>query len=547
MSELPTSKSLRDKLAAVRRKQVATAVVSGLALTFVAIVVILAADMTLDWWLELSRPARAVLLLLDITALALLYFRNVVRPMTQQPDDEDIALWIEQQAPELRSRFISTVQLQQRQGDAQAPDLVRALVAETEKIAAPVDFAVAVPTAPMWRMCGVALIACLAGMLAFAAAKPGSAIFLQRVFLSSLPVPRQTQVFCLTGNKTIARGDSLELEARATGVIPHTGRAWLKRASGESQTVTLIPDTNTHFRETLDNVQDSFTYVIQLNDGVSKPYRIDVQPRPVIASLSCEQQFPEYTHQSAITRRPNDLNLLAGSHLVLKAIATKPIQSATVWLEGLNEQVAMTVDPQTRTNLSATIPIPTNALTGFLIRLSDSAGLRSKDETTYRVDIVLDTPPEVRMTFPRRREELVTTNADMLIGFEASDDFGIQQVRLHKKIGESETATDLDLQEQQPRALKRRYEWQLAELNPHPREGAVIEYWLEVRDANTVTGPGVSFSEHFFARVVSEPEKRADLLSRFDQTLQVIGAVSKDQENLNKSLGELIQEKQSTP
>lgn len=544
-----SSDVLQHKLAAVRRKLVATAVITGAALTFTGFFVFLAVNVALDWWLELSRVARALLLLVDFVVLAWIYLTQVIRPMMRPPDDADIALWIEQRAPELHSRLISAVQLSQNQGDARSTELVEALIAETEQIAAPIDFSVAVPAAPMFRMCGIALIVCLAGIQGYRETQPEIVLYLKRAFLASIPAPRKTQVSCLTGNKTIALGDSLELEAIATGVLPSAGYAFLQQSPREIQTVTLLPRTNapSHFHQTLNNVQTSFTYTIQLNDGVTPSYRIDVQPRPAVATLSCEQQFPEYTRLGPVSRRPNDLRLLIGSRLCLKASSTKPLQSATVWLEGLHQQIPMAIDPQTHTNLTATIPIATNALTGFFIRLTDNAGLSSKDEVTYRVDMVPDTPPTVRITFPSHRDELATTNAQMLLGFEANDDYGIADVRLHKKVGEHESVSELNIEEQLPRTLKRRHEWNIAELTPPPREGTVIEYWLEIRDANTVSGPGVAFSEHYFVRVASSAEKRADLLSRFDQTLQTVGTASKEQENLNQRLGELIMEKRPTP
>ena len=71
----------------------------------------------------------------------------------------------------------------------------------------------------------------------------------------------------------------------------------------------------------------------------------------------------------------------------------------------------------------------------------------------------------------------------------------------------------------------------------------MIEYWLEAEDNNNVTGPGVGTSEHQLARVVSEAEKRADLLNRAGDYLGSISDVAGDQERLNKNLGAIIRAK----
>jgi hypothetical protein len=71
----------------------------------------------------------------------------------------------------------------------------------------------------------------------------------------------------------------------------------------------------------------------------------------------------------------------------------------------------------------------------------------------------------------------------------------------------------------------------------------MIEYWLEVEDNNNATGPGIGSSDHQLARVVSDAEKRADLLNRAGDYLGSISDVAGDQEKLNKSLGNIIKAK----
>jgi hypothetical protein len=76
-----------------------------------------------------------------------------------------------------------------------------------------------------------------------------------------------------------------------------------------------------------------------------------------------------------------------------------------------------------------------------------------------------------------------------------------------------------------------------------PGEGQTIEWWVEAQDANDVTGPGKTESEHFLARVVSDEEKRADLMSRLGNYLDQINEVSETQRDLSARLGQLITEK----
>ena len=66
-------------------------------------------------------------------------------------------------------------------------------------------------------------------------------------------------------------------------------------------------------------------------------------------------------------------------------------------------------------------------------------------------------------------------------------------------------------------------------------------------DNNDATGPGIGSTEHQMAKVVSEAEKRADLLNRAGDYLGSISDVAADQEKLNRDLGRIIRAKVGLP
>ena len=123
---------------------------------------------------------------------------------------------------------------------------------------------------------------------------------------------------------------------------------------------------------------------------------------------------------------------------------------------------------------------------------------------------------------------------------------------LHYAVNWSEGAphktVELDLAGARPKVLARRFEWKIARITPAPAEGDTIDFWLEARDANDVTGPGITvMTEHWQARIVSDEEKRAELASRLNDTPQTLDAVRQTQEDLSQKLGELIHEKPAAP
>jgi hypothetical protein len=196
----------------------------------------------------------------------------------------------------------------------------------------------------------------------------------------------------------------------------------------------------------------------------------------------------------------------------------------------------------------------------------DTENMESRDSAVYRVDVIPDKAPAVKITYPERKEELITRHATMLIGIDALDDFAIAKLRLRYKIASDpaqlssptppaaaqfvgavsryiEDVIELDLEEANPQRVRRRLEWRIGDFRPTLSEGTAIEYWIEAEDNNNATGPGIASSEHQLAKVVSEAEKRADLLNRAGDTLGSITDVTTDQEKLNRNLGTIIREK----
>src|SRR6185369_13942515 len=194
---------LGAKLAALRRRQVATAALTGLAMALGVGVEMLALAMFVDWWLDLAWGIRLVLLIVQVALLGYIGLRHVVAPVLHQPDDDELALMVEKARSAFRSRLIATVQLT-RPGALPAGTsaaMVDAMVEETEAMAAPMDFNAIVSTEKLKKLGAVAGTVTLVGILGLIAGGTVSIDLLRRVFLSNTPVPRKTRINVVDGNK----------------------------------------------------------------------------------------------------------------------------------------------------------------------------------------------------------------------------------------------------------------------------------------------------------------------------------------------------------
>lgn len=514
-------------------------------------VAFLALESALDWTFALPWWVRACGLAFGMGGVLFAGWRGGWRAWRRTPDEDAVALMIERALPAFAGRFIAAVQLGRGLREASSPALIRELLRQTSAMAAGMSFHEVVSTAGLrkWlKIAGAALLV-VAGL--WVAAGANSAPLLRRALLSHEPVPRKTRISSATGNRLIAVGDDLTIEASTSGLVPAEGSVHLQTTSGRKETFQLRPSDARarHFQQTLRSIQEPFEYVIALGDATTESFRVGVRSRPSILSVECQQTFPAYTQLAPRRRAVGDLKVLAGSRLVLRIAASRPVPHATARLVGADrespvQEVAMRPETQDPSAFAGELIIPADGVSGLTFHLTDAEGIESRGGAVYRIDVVRDEPPTIAIHAPERREELLTANATMLLAFEARDDFGIGKLRLHYAVGWVEGAPhqtiELDLGGGVPKTVARRFDWKMAALQPRVGEGSVVDYWLEAIDANDATGPGSVVTEHRQARIVSDPEKRADLANRLGDAMEGLNEVRQGQEELNQRLGEII-------
>jgi hypothetical protein len=544
---------LNSKIASTRRKHVLFGIGVGIAVSIALSIAAIGAEMLLDQRFDLPRWFRASWLGVLMVALAYVTVRRVLIPLIWSPDDDEVALWVERALPALRSRLIASVQLTRPNAlpAGASVGMVRALLDETEAVAAPFDFSVVVTARPLRRAVTIASLLVIIASASMVRAGSDGFDLLQRAFLvPGVPVPRKTRVSVTEPRQLVARGDAVTVRARAEGVIPDAGTLEVRGSDeqhGQSYPIARDTGSGNEFVLTIQNAQRPFEYTVQLNDGLSEVCRVDVAERPAVAQLNCRQIHPKYTGLGEVDRAPGDLSILAGSKLAIEVTSNKDLDAKgnRVRLHGAESEAPLPLDPNNARHLGPHEVQLLKGITGLSIQLTDTQGISSKDPAVYRVEIVPDQPPSLRMTSPTRREDLVTKRAQVIVAMDASDDYGLAKIVIRYKLaGSAGDGKRIELNVPAgAKSFRGYYPLKIDALSPLPTEGQTIEWWVEARDANDVTGPGKTESEHFLARVVSDEEKRADLMSRLGNYLDQINEVSETQRDLSTRLGQLITEK----
>jgi len=409
------------------------------------------------------------------------------------------------------------------------------------------------------------------GFALFFWAWPASGVLLDRVFLSTQPVPRKTRVVAVTTSQEIATGDDLDIQADAEGIRPSDGTAEIRYASGGSQQLGLdaIASKTNRFGGTVKDVQESFRFRVHLGDGIGEWYDVRVLQRPTVTGIAFWQVFPDYTHLPPLKRLGGDLTLLDGSRLIVAVTSSLPLKvpagkevlsrihltgapgdDRALYVDGPMEWSSITGVPPSKPGMGAGtkpdgIAIPSGT-SGLSVTLVDTDGMESKDSVVYPIAVVPPRAPSARILILDHREQLVTLAATLDIPFDAAADYGLGGVSLVYKVdGGDEKSVPMTLPAGNPRTFKSTYTWAIntiekgATTTRPTLEGSTVEYWLRAID--TEPAPGLSGDgEHFQLRVVTPEEKRQELLMRAQVIPQVIRQTETHQETDNNNLGATI-------
>jgi hypothetical protein len=555
---IPLPADLKRRLNAVRRNFRVVGIGTGVAMLAAAVSLLFLVQCLCDWWFDLPWAARAGFFLVDIFLLVSIYRRHLDGPLRTRLTLEETALRIEKKWPHLQQSVIAAVELtaghfHSTRGSRQLVDLT--LEQARERTSA-LKLHEVVPTRALRRWSVAAALAIAVTGTFAVVAWPSSLALLERLFLLNVPLPTKTIVVPITHDLIVPVGSDVELSAQATGIIPAHGRVTIAYpgAASEEFPVSGTADKPATFSLTLRNVQSDFKYRFFLNDGRGTEFTVSPRTPPTVTIIECEQIFPGYTGIPPQKLAPTELSLLAGSHLRVHAISAGPLKSATLVLQGLSRTIEATLDAS-GTQLDADLPIPAKDLSGFSIHLVDVAGMSSTDETVYPIVLLPDNPPVVKILEPADDRETITLRAEPVIVFDASDDYGLTQLTIHYQVaapvvvGEQNNQPASEVQnipiKIKPAQEGHRYEYvvDVAAQNPPWQEGYTVNYWIEAVDNNTVTGPGVTRTDHRQFEIISVEAKEAEILERLKQNADEIDAVSGKQQKINDDVGEAIPQK----
>ena len=543
---------LRNKLARTRFSILAVELARRLTVTFSFLITLLTSLLFLDLLADLKIETRSLLLFSIITLTAILIIWSLFSLITKWKNDETLALEIERKNKDFDSRLISSIQFAKRKAKfpENAPmSMVHNMILETKDVSKKFNFLKIVNPKALTRATLIFFVIIITSGIWVYIEKDNIPILVKRALGEQIEIPRDTTIIEEPNISKVGIGDNIQMTFRVKSKKNSELKANLniEYNSGRNVKVSLErtekePDTYTG---TIEDVPESFSFNAQIDDAKTETLTVTAIERPTIKNISATQVYPEFTKQSPTNHVPGDFTFFPGSEVTINIESSKELDSGNLKFLGLDNQMPLSVNEANKKEGVAKIKIPSQSLSGFSVSLTDSDEMDSKNNAIYKISLLTDLPPEIRITYPKRSEELVTRKATLLIKYEAIDRFGVNSINLKYKREENEIVTiPLMKEESSKKQISDSYEWNLGSLKTGLSEGDQIEYWLEASDQN-ISGLNISSSEKLSLKVVTPEEKRADLLGRTSDALGSVDEATNDQENLNKDLESII--RKNTP
>ena len=543
---------LRNKLARTRFSILAVELARRLTVTFSFLITLLTSLLFLDLLADLKIETRSLLLFSIITLTAILIIWSLFSLITKWKNDETLALEIERKNKDFDSRLISSIQFAKRKAKfpENAPmSMVHNMILETKDVSKKFNFLKVVNPKALTRATLIFFVIIITSGIWAYSEKDNIPILVKRALGEQIEIPRDTIIVEEPNILRVGIGDNIQMTFKVKSKKTSELKANLNvdYNSGRKITVPLErtenePDT---YIGTIEDVPESFSFDAQIDDAKTKTSSVTAIERPTIKNISATQVYPEFTKQIPTNHVPGDFTFFPGSEVTINIESSKELDSGNLKFLGLDNQMPLSVNEANKKEGVAKIKIPSQSLSGFSVSLTDSEEMDSKNNAIYKISLLTDLPPEIRITYPKRSEELVTRKATLLIKYEATDRFGVNSINLKYKREENEIVTiPLMKEETAKKQISDSYEWNLGSLKTGLSEGDQIEYWLEASDQN-ISGLNISSSDKLSLKVVTPEEKRADLLGRTSDALGSVDEATNDQENLNKDLESII--RKNTP
>jgi hypothetical protein len=388
--------------------------------------------LAVDHSLRLEWPFRLGLLAGLLYCLMRLVQRRLLKPLSVQLDDDEMAFAVERQTPDLQQSLISALQFERALGSsgriADSRELMSAVITDVRGRLASMPFDSALDLVRI-RKFG-ALAAGMASMFFCWAAIDSASLgiwAMRNLALSSIEWPRQTKLAFVGAQGGVVRlpqGDPYTVRVSVHGPVPDQIILGYSFVSGEHGSESMSQTGDGEFTLLLESLLENATLTAEGGDGLAEPLRIEIVERPRIEGIAITIIFPEYMHKEPelVPASEGEIRLLHGSQLQIAGHCQKTARAAFVIYEDEKVPLQLTADGHTFAGLL-------RPKTGGLLKIDvideDQLGAGSPPKLLLRM--VDDKAPSIDFKL-RGISTIVTPQARIPGDLKIKDDFGLASV-----------------------------------------------------------------------------------------------------------------------
>ncbi|MCI0487061.1 MAG: hypothetical protein L0229_10730, partial [Blastocatellia bacterium] len=419
----------------------------------------------------------------------------LIRPLTRQISDAQVALLIEEKGA-LGDRLVTAVEYSE-DARAASPVIVERLVTDTNERSSIVPPKTVVdPRQGYAYAAGAALVMLLMFGLFFKG--PISISGGMSKLYSPFSASASTMFISINpGTARVPRGSDQKLKAELHGFDSELAQVFIRKLDGEGWIASVMEPAKrpAEFQHMIFNIQDSVAYYIEAKGLRSPEFTLEVADLPFVKQIDLVLNFPAYTGMpSKKLEKAGEVAALLGTRVQVIAQLSMQAKAARIVLnDGTKIEMLSGGDDL----FTGEFTVKENGT--YKIELTSLDGEKYNGSNEFDITVLEDHPPTVVIDKPGR-DMKVTSIQEVFAQARAEDDYGISTIELYYSVngGEEKRVQLQDLKSEAARSLSGAHTFFLEEHGLQP--GDFISYYAKARD-NRIGGGRESTSDIYFLEV----------------------------------------------
>lgn len=445
---------------------------TGFAIVLTGVIALFVGEAVVDWLMPLPSAVRLALLVIGASVIGYLLSKYLVQPLRKSLTLRDVALNVERNHPNLEDRLVSAIEFGGRESaDPIEAHMLQRLLEDTTERVKGINFKSTIDHSRTRKHVGIAalvIVGCFVLSLLFPTEIRTSLLRVLVPWEKTDPI-LTTRLAVEPGNARILRGKSLPIHVTVTGkstekVVLTYGsigeqNVSLSRTKTTEQQINMLqnPNDKRGFAYEIFNIDADMVYYVVANEVTSERYTVEVFEMPKVTEISVAYTYPGYTGLKPVVQTgTGDVHTVVGTQAEVRLTMNKAIQTASIAIRrqqsavgqepfGAGENVLNADNSLSRADsqmvisdgntLTTTIDVVEDG--SYAIKLLCIDGFNNEIPIEYTIKAIPDAVPEVVIKEPGR-DVKVTKLDEVEIVAEATDDYGVAELKLMYRIGSDE-------------------------------------------------------------------------------------------------------------